>query len=154
MPDDLLRFVVGPEPMRGWWLLLPALAALLVIAWYVAVLTMTAAPEHRGAIQRTRDALGRRRALRAVRGIRTDLEAGTVEPPAAAEGVNRALREFLQRATGARIEYMPVTSMEKVDIGLPTALFVGLDDVRFNAGSTEDVAALAATAEEVIAAWT
>lgn len=154
MPDDLLRFVVGPTPISGWWLALPVAVAVLLLGWYVAVFAMTATPDHPGALQRARDALGRRRALRAVRGIRADLKAGTVEPPVAAAALNRTLREFLQRATGARIEYMPVATMAGGELAVPAALFSRLDDARFNTESAEDVAAAAAQAEELIASWT
>jgi hypothetical protein len=154
VPDDLLRFVTGPTPLALAWLWVPAALLVVLIVWYVAVFAMTAQPKSDGVVQRTRDALARRRFLIAVRRIRARHASGELDAGTAGAELNRTLREFLQRATGAPVEYMHVNALKSGEFASAATLFAQLDDVRFNADSEEDVAALGAAAEEVIATWT
>ncbi|MCP9274723.1 hypothetical protein [Mycolicibacterium arenosum] len=154
MPDDLLRFVTGPAPSALAWLWLPAVLGLLLIGWYVTVFAITAPRNGDGVVQRTRDALARRRFLGEVRRIRARLATGDVDAVSASAALNRTLREFLQRATGTPVEYMQVTALAQSQLAGTAELFTRLDDVRFNARSDQDVTELGAAAEEVIASWT
>lgn len=154
MPDDLLRFVTGPAAPSAAWLWLPALLALLLIGWYVAVFALTTTRDGEGVVQRTRDALARRRFLATVRRIRARLAAGDLDAVTAGAEVNRTLREFLQRATGTPVEYMHVAAMADGTISGAAPLFARLDDIRFNTATGEDADEIAAAAEEVIASWT
>lgn len=154
MPDDLLRFVDGPPASALAWLWLPAVLVLLLIGWYVTVFAITAPRTGDGVVQRTRDALARRRFLGEIRRIRARLAAGDVDAVEASAALNRTLREFLQRATGSPVEYMQITALAESELADTAELFTRLDDVRFNTRSDEDVAELGAAAEEVIASWT
>lgn len=154
MPDDLLQYVTGPEALGVAWLWLPAVLLLLLIGWYVGVIVLTAPRDGDGVVQRTRDALARRRFLAEVRRIRAQLADGTVDPGTAGAELNRTLRAFLQHATGTPVEYMHVGAMTGGEIAGTATLFARFDDARFNDLTREDVAELGAAAEEVITSWT
>lgn len=154
MPDDLLRYVSGPEALGWAWLWLPAVLTLILIGWYVAVIASTATRDGSSVVQRTRDALARRRFLGEIRRIRERLADGAVDPVTAGAELNRTLRAFLQHATGTPVEYMHVAAMTDGEIAGTAALFARLDDARFNTVTREDVAELGAAAEEVVTSWT
>lgn len=154
MPDDLLRFVTGPQGSSLAWLWLPALLTAAILCWYVAVFALTSSRGRRSIVQRARDTLARRRFLGSVRRIRARLAAGEIDAVAAGADLNRTLRGFLQRATGTPVEYLQVPDMTDGEIASVAALFSRLDDIRFNALSAEDAEQLGAAAEEVIASWT
>ncbi|BBY26710.1 hypothetical protein [Mycolicibacterium sediminis] len=156
MPDDLLRFVVGPASPSSAWLWVAGILTLLVVGWYVAVLTTTATSERDakpGVVARANAALTRRRFARDARRVGERLNGGDLTGPAAAAELSRILREFLHRHTGTRAHYMQVDQVAAGELAPAAPLLLRLNDVQFNARSTEDAAALPGATEELISSW-
>ena len=156
MPDDLLRFVMGPMPYSEWWLWLALALLAVVIAWYVGVFVWTL-PSRRlrrlPVVRSVHGTLLRRRFARAVGSIREQYRAGDLSAAQASAQMSGTLRSFLHQATGTRAQYMHVDDISASDLAAAAPLFSALNDVQFNAGSPVDVGETGAAAEELIRSW-
>ncbi len=156
MPDDLLRFVIGPTPYSWWWLWLAVLLLVVLIAWYVGVFAFTM-PEQRirdlPVLGNARTELRRRRSARAVRGVGDRYRAGELDAAQAAREVSHELRSFLQHVTGVRAEYMHLEAIAASELSSATPVLSELVDAQFNVHSTADVGAASDSAEELIRTW-
>ncbi len=157
MPDDLLRYVFGPQPYSSWWLWLAALLVLAVIGWYAGVFVWTL-PSHRlrriPVARRMHARLIRSRFARCVQGIADEHDAGRMSAPAASAAISRTVRSFLHQATGASAQYLQIDSMADGDLAAAAPLLTRLGDGQFNTETCVDVAEVSARAQELIRSWT
>jgi hypothetical protein len=157
VPDDLLRYVIGPTPVPWWWLFWVLLLVAVLIGWYVAVFAWTRPPESRHVphvVERVQAALVRRRFAGAVRRVGERFRAGDLDGAHASAALSATLRDFLTAATGARARYMQLHEMTEGEVARAAPLLARINDVQFNARSGEDVAGLSEAAEELILTWT
>lgn len=157
MPDDLLRFVIGPSPVSWWWLWLALLLVAVLACWYIALIWWTRPAQSRHVphvVERVQAALVRRRFAGAVRRVGERFRAGELDGAHASAALSRTLRDFLTAATGARVQYMQLGEMTEGEVARAAPLLARINDVQFNARSGEDVAGLSAAAEELILTWT
>jgi hypothetical protein len=159
VPDDLLRYVFGPQPYSSWWLWWAASAVLAVICWYAGIVVWTL-PSHRlrriPVVRRVHARLIRHRFARRVRSIADEHFAGGTSAPAACAAISRTVRSFLHQATGARAQYLHVDALkDEADGGLAAAtpLLTQLGDAQFNAEASVDIAEASARAQELIRSW-
>lgn len=157
MPDDLLRYLMGPPSYSSGWLWIAVALSLALIAWYVAVFVLTT-PGRRlrdlPLIGAARDEMIKHRFARAVRNIRSRYRAGDVTASAAGAAMSREVRAFLQATTGVRAQYMQVDDIA-TGVAAPAApVLADLTDAQFNDHSTIDVAVAGECAEELIRGWT
>lgn len=154
MPDDLLRYVIGPTSALGWAWLAAALA-IAVILWYVVVWVWTT-PRRRApaVVRRVQDALQRRRFANAARHIDRRYRAGELDGAAAAAGLSVVVRDFLHQATGTRTQYLQLGEFDTGVLTGAAPLMQRLNDVQFNPRSGEDAGQLGPAAEELILSWT
>lgn len=156
MPDDLLRFVVGPSPYSAWWLWIALALLLAVIAWYAGVFVWTLPAERLRYLPVVRSAhakLLRRRFARTIRSIDERYRAGDLPAAQASAQMSRTLRSFLHQATGTRAQYMHVDDIRSSDLAKAAPLFSALNDAQFNTTSPVEVSRVGATAEELIRSW-
>jgi hypothetical protein len=157
VPDDLLRYVSGPMPYSAWWLWLGLLLLVVVIAWYVAIFVWTL-PSHRlrriPVIRDLHSALLRRRFTRTIRSVDRQYRDGELSAAQACAKMSRALRSFLQQATGTPAQYMHVDDITTSPIAKTAPLFSELNDAQFNTASRVDVTAVGSEAMEMIRTWT
>ena len=156
MPDDLLRFVIGPAPMSSTWVWVAVLLTLLVIGWYIAVFLTTMPPERNAGprlVASARAALVRRRFAREARRIDERRRSGELPDAAAGAELSRTLREFLHEFTGVRAQYMQVEEVAKGSLAPAAPILARLNDVAFNERSAEDVGELSGATEELILTW-
>ncbi|OBH95472.1 hypothetical protein [Mycobacterium sp. E2733] len=157
MPDDLLRYVSGPQPYSSWWLGLAVLLVGAVIIWHATVFVWTL-PSHQlrriPILRRTHTWLIRDRFARSVQGIANEHEAGRVSAPAACAAISRTVRSFLHQATGVRAQYLHVGAMADANLAAAEPLLTRLGDAQFNAEAHVDVADVSAGAQELIRSWT
>lgn len=157
MPDDLLRYVIGPTPASWWWMWLALLLAAVLAGWYVAVILWTRPPESRHVphvVERVQAALVRRRFATEVRRVGERYRAGELGGAQAGAALSATLRDFLTAATGARAQYMQLAEMTDGEVARATPLLARINDVQFNAHSAEDIADLSGATEELILTWT
>ncbi|OBI74017.1 hypothetical protein [Mycobacterium sp. E740] len=156
MPDDLLRFVGGPMPYSTGWLWLGLLLLVLVIAWYAGVFTWTL-PSHRlrriPAVRSLHARLLRRRFARAVQRIASRHRDGELTAAQAGAEMSRALRSFLNQATGARAQYMHLDDIAAGELAPAAPMLTALDDAQFNAASPVRVGEVGVAIEELIRSW-
>ena len=156
MPDDLLRHVIGPTPYSSWWAWLALLLAIGLIAWYAGVFALTKparGTRELSVIGATRDALLRRRFVRAVHVIGARYRAGELGTAPAATAVSHELRVFLRRATGVQAEYLQLDAIAASELRSAAPVLTDLTDAQFNAASTVDVGDVSDTVEELIRTW-
>jgi hypothetical protein len=157
VPDDLLRYVFGPQPYSSWWLWLAVLLILTVIGWYAGVFVWTLPSQRLRRIpvaRRMHARLIRRRFARCVQSIADEHDAGRMSAPAASAAISRTVRSFLHQATGARAQYLQIGSMADGDLAAAAPLLTRLGDGQFNAETQVDVADVSARAQELIRSWT
>ncbi|BBX06945.1 hypothetical protein [Mycolicibacterium aichiense] len=155
--DDLLRFIGGPLPYSGWWLLLGILLVATVIAWCAGVFVWTLSPGRLRAlpvINRIHAGLTRRRFIRAVRGAFDQYRAGVISGPQAGAAISRSVRSFLFVSTGVRAQYLHISDMADGPLAAAAPLLTRLNDVQFSTNPSNDIAALGRSAEELISTWT
>lgn len=153
-----MRFVVGPAAPSSAWLWVAGVLVLMVIGWYAALFTLTSVSTSEpggspGVVARANAALIRRRFARDARRVGERLRSGDLTGPAAAAELSRILREFLHRLTGTRAQYMQVDQVASGELAPAAPLLLRLNDVQFNARSTEDAGRLSGATEELIASW-
>lgn len=156
MPDDLLRFVIGPTPYSGWWLWLAVLLILLVICWYTVVFVWTLPAERLRRLPVIRSwhaTLLRRRFARTIDDIAARHRRGDLPAPHAAALISRTLRSFLHQATGTPAQYMHVEAIASGALAPAAPVFEALNDAQFNASSPVDVDQTGSAAEELVRTW-
>lgn len=158
MPDDdLLRYLIGPEPYSGRWPWAAAALILCVIAWYVWLFLATSASSRRigdvRLVRVVRDELIKLRTVRDIRGIARRHRAGDLTAAAAGAALSREVRRFLHAATGVRVQYMHVGAIAAGPAGAAAPLLSELVDVQFNPRTTVDVGDACATAEGLVMRW-
>lgn len=156
MPDDVLRFVIGPSPYATLWLWLGLALLALVIAWYVGVFVWTLPADRLRSIPWVRSAhskLLRRRFSGAIRAIDGRYRAGELSAAQASHQMSRTLRSFLHQATGTRAQFMHVDHIEASDVADAAPLIAALNDAQFNAASPVDISEVGSTVEELIRSW-
>ncbi|OBB86841.1 hypothetical protein A5760_03155 [Mycobacterium colombiense] len=157
MPDDLLRYVFGPQPYSSWWLWLAVVLILAVFGWYVGVFVWTLPSDRLRRIpvaRRVHARLIRDRFARCVQGIADEHTAGRMPAPAACTAISRTLRSFLHQATGTRAQYLQIAAMAGGDLAAAAPLLTRLGDGQFNAETRVDVDDVSARAQELIRSWT
>ncbi|GFG52549.1 hypothetical protein CQY20_09315 [Mycolicibacterium agri] len=156
MPDDLLRFVVGPTPYSTLWLWLGLLTIAAVIAWYAAVLLWTQ-PAHRlrtmPGLRVVHAKLLRRRFARSVHAIGERHRAGELSAAQAGAQMSRTLRSFLHQATGIPAQYMHVDEIASTELADTAPLLAAFNDVQFNTDSEVALSTVGASTEEMIRTW-
>lgn len=156
MPDDLLRYVIGPSPYSSSWWWLAGVLIVVLIAWYTAVFVLTSSQQRLRDLPilgAAREELIKRRATRAVRTIANRYRAGDLAAAPAGAALSRELRTFLHAATGIRAQYMQVDDIAASTLARAAPILSELTDVQFNDRSTVDVGAASESAEELIRAW-
>jgi hypothetical protein len=156
VPDDLLRFVIGPTPYSSWWTWLAVALSVLLVAWYAGVFLLTR-PGRRlrdvPLIGAARDKLARRRLARAVHAIGVRYRAGDLSGAAAGAAASRVVRRFLQEVTGVRAEYMQLEEIADGELATAAPLLAQLNDAQFNPDSRVEMDRAIGSAEELIRAW-
>ncbi|MDQ2638418.1 MAG: hypothetical protein M3Y83_16245 [Actinomycetota bacterium] len=156
MPDDLLRFVIGPTPYSAWWLWLAIAVTLIVIGWYTAVFVWTL-PSSRlrrlPVIRSWHATLLRRRFARTISAVAEQHRRGELSAAQTAARISRTLRSFLHQATGTPAQYMHVETIASSDLAPAAPLFEALGDAQFNAASPVDVDQTGSAAEELVRTW-
>ena len=156
MPDDVLRFVIGPSPYSASWLWIGLTLLVLVIAWCVGVFVWTLPADRLRTIPWIRSMhakLLRRRFARTIRSIDGRYRTGELSAAQASAEMSRTLRSFLHQATGTRAQYMHVEAIRSSDLAEAAPLFQVLNDAQFNTASPVDVSEVGSTAEELIRSW-
>jgi hypothetical protein len=160
VPDDLLRYVFGPQPYSSWWLWSAVLLVLVVIGWYASVFVWTQ-PSHRlrriPGVRRVHAWLIRTRFARRVHAIADAHLAGRMSAPEACAAISRTVRSFLHQATGAPAQYLHVGAMTDANLAAAAPLLTRLGDAQFNAEAQVThlwVADVSARAQELIRSWT
>ena len=156
MPDDVLRFVIGPLPYAGSWLWLGLALLAVVIAWCVGVFVWTLPAERLRTIPWIRSlhsTLLRRRFSGAIRSIDACYRAGALSTAQASHQMSRTVRSFLHQATGTRAQYMHVEDIRSSDLATAAPLLTALNDAQFNSASPVEISQVGATAEELIRSW-
>lgn len=156
MPDDVLKFVIGPSPYAASWLWFGLALLAAVIAWYVGIFVWTLPADRLRSIPWIRSVhskLLRRRFSRAIRSIDGRYRAGELSAAQAGHQMSRTLRSFLHQATGARAQFMHVDHIESSELAEAAPLFTALNDARFNRASPVDISKVGSTAEELIRSW-
>ncbi|MFV1363124.1 hypothetical protein AAHH97_06635 [Mycolicibacterium elephantis] len=156
MPDDLLRFVIGPSPYSGWWLWLAVLLILLVIGWYTVVFVWTLSAERlrrMPVIRSWHATLLRRRFARTIDDIAERHRRGDLPAPHAAAQISRALRSFLHQATGTPAQYMHVEAISSGELAPAAPVLEALNDAQFNNSSPVDIDQTGSAAGELVRTW-
>ena len=156
MPDDVLRFVIGPSPYSASWLWFGLALLVLVIGWCVGVFVWTLPADRLRTIPWIRTVhakLLRRRFARTIRSIDGRYRTGELSPAQASAEMSRTLRSFLHQATGTRAQYMHVEAIRSSDLADAAPLFQALNDAQFNTASPVEISEVGPTAEELIRSW-
>lgn len=157
MPDDdLLRYLIGPEPYSAWWPWVSAALILGVIGWYTWLFMATAGSPRRGDVRLVRiarDEVAKLRAVRGIQGIARRHRSGELSAPAAGAALSREVRRFLRSVSGLRVQYMHIGAIAAGPLAGAAPLLSELVDVQFNPRSDIDVADACATAEGLIRQW-
>jgi hypothetical protein len=155
--DDLLRYVFGPQPYSVGWLWTAVLLICAVIAWYTTVFVWTL-PSHQlrriPVVRRMHGRVIRSRFARCVQRIADEHDAGRMSSPAACAAISRTLRSFLHQATGARAQYLQLSSIAEGDLAAAAPLLARLGDAQFDADARVDVTDVSSRAQELIHSWT
>jgi hypothetical protein len=156
VPDDLLRLISGTPPYSLWWLWLALALVLLVIAWYALVFVWTLPSRQLRRLPGIRSIHGfvlRRRFTRTIRRTVDGHRSGRLSTADAGARISRTLRSFLHQATDTPAQYMHVSAIKDSDLAAAGHVFAALNDAQFNSESRENMADLAAAAEELIRTW-
>ncbi|MGV0777491.1 hypothetical protein [Mycolicibacterium elephantis] len=156
MPDDLLRFVIGPTAYSAWWLWLAIALTLIVLAWYTGVFVWTLPAEQLRRLPVVRSwhaTLLRRRFARTISAVTEQHRRGELSAAQAAAGMSRTLRSFLHQATGAPAQYLHVETIAAGELAAAAPVFEALDDAQFNAASPVDVEQTGSAAQELVRTW-
>ncbi|OBB00444.1 hypothetical protein A5662_14530 [Mycobacteriaceae bacterium 1482268.1] len=156
MPDDVLKFIIGPAPYAAWWLWCALTLLAAVIAWCVGVFVWTLPSAQLRSIPWIRSLhaeLLRRRFSRAIRAVDARYRAGELSAAEASHQMSRTLRAFLHQATGTPAQYMHVDEIRSGDLAEAAPLLSALNDARFNTGSPVEISEVGSTAEELIRTW-
>lgn len=157
MPADLLQHVIGPTPYSAWWSWLAVGLTATLVVWYVGVFYLTSpgrSLRDLPLVGQAREHAIRRRSARVIREIGVRYRAGDLDAASAGAAINREVRQFLHRATGAPAEYMLMNDVSNSEIRSAAPVLEELIDIRFNGSSEVDVARLTRDAEELILSWT
>ena len=157
MPDDLLRYVFGPQHYSSWWLWLAVLLIIGVTGWYAGVFVWTLPSQrlrHIPVVRHMHARLIRNRFARCVQRVTDEHEAGRMSAPATCAAIGRAVRSFLHQATGVRAQYLQVGAIAEGKLTAAAPLLARLGDAQFNAATRVDVADVSARAQELIRSWT
>jgi hypothetical protein len=157
VPDDIVRFVIGPSPYSALWLWAGLALLSVVIAFYVGVFVWTLPADRLRKlpwIRSLHSTLLRRRFSRAIRAIDARCRAGEISAAEAGHQMSRTLRSFLALATGTPAQYMHVEDIRSSDLGKTASLFASLNDAQFNTASQVEISQVGSTAEELIRSWT
>jgi hypothetical protein len=157
MRDDLLRYLIGPQPYSIWWLWTAVLLIFVVIGCYTAIFVWTL-PSYRlrriPVVRRMHARLIRSRFAGCVQRIADQHDAGRTSAPAACAGISGTLRSFLHQATGVRAQYLQLSAVAEGELAAAAPLLARLSDGQFNADARVDVADLSSRAQELIRSWT
>ncbi|OBK73771.1 hypothetical protein [Mycobacterium sp. 1274761.0] len=156
MPDDVLRFIIGPMPYSPWWLWCGLALLAAVSAWCVGVIVWTLPTSQLRTIPWIRSLhakLLRRKFSRAIRAIDNRYRAGELTPAEASHQMSRTLRAFLHQATGVPAQYMHVGEIRCSELAEAAPLFSALNDARFNTASPVEISQAGSAAEELIRTW-
>lgn len=156
MPDELLRFVGGPQPYSAGWLWLGLALLGVLLAWYATVLVWTLPSERLRDIPVLRDIHARvlrRRFARTLRTIVDGHRAGELTTEQAGAQLSRTLRSFLHQATGVEAQYLQVSELAETELGDTAPLFARLNAARFATVAHVDIEAAGAEAEELVRTW-
>jgi hypothetical protein len=156
VPDDLLRYVFGPQQYSSWWLVWAVLLTLGVTGWHAGVFVWTL-PTYRlrriPVLRRLHGWLIRRRFARRVQRIADQHAAGQMTGTAATGAISRTVRSFLHQATGAPAQYLQISAIADGDLAAAAPLLTRLGDAQFNAEAHVDVAEMSTRAQELIHSW-
>ncbi len=86
--------------------------------------------------------------------IADEHDAGRIPSPAACAAISKTLRSFLHQATGAKAQYLQLSSIAEGDLAAAAPLLARLGDAQFNADARVDVADVSSRAQELIRSWT
>ncbi len=156
MPDDVLRFLIGPSPYSALWLWLGLSLLAVVVAWHVGVIVWTLPADRLRSLPWLRPAhskLLRRRFSRTIRAIDERYRAGDITAAEAGHQMSATLRSFLHQATGTPAQYMHVDQIKSSDLAQAAPLLTALNDAQFNTASPVDIRRVGSTAEELIRSW-
>ena len=156
MPDDVLRFVIGPSPYAALWLWLGLLLLAVIVAWHLGVIVWTLPSDRLRSIPWLRSMhskLLRRRFSRAITAIGGRYRAGDITAAEAGHRMSTTLRSFLHQATGTPAQYMHVEAIKSSDLAQAAPLLAALNDAQFNSASPVDISRAGSTAEELIRSW-
>lgn len=157
MPDELLRYLSGPEPYSPWWLVVSGLLLAMVIGWYAAVLVWTMPADRLRGMPGVRVLHGwwvRRRFAASVADIRARHREGRLSPAQAGAALSRTLRSFLHIATGQRAQYQHLDDLAAGVLAPAAPVVAALNDVQFNTDPAADIDQLSRSVEELIRSWT
>jgi hypothetical protein len=155
VPDDLLRYVVGPEAVGFPWLALALLVALA--GWYAIVFVWTRprrVQRSAGPLAKMRDTMARTKFAREAHRIGERCRRGEISAAAAGAELSTVLRTFLHQHTGEPVPYMHVDDVARSRLAAAAPILVQLNDVQFNDRSEADARALSTATEELILSWT
>lgn len=156
MPDDVLRFVIGPSPYSALWLWLGLLLLAVLIAWHVGVIVWTLPADRLRSIPWLRavhSKLLRRRFSRTIVDIDRRFRAGDISAAQAGHQMSTTVRSFLHQATGTPAQYMHIADIESSDLAQAAPLLAALNDAQFNRTSSVDISGTGSSAEELIRSW-
>jgi len=157
VPDDLLRYLIAPEPYASAWLWPAVALSAAVLAWYVSIFVLTSPrrqqrdPRPLGA---ARSEMIKRRSLHTIRSIEKRYRSGELAAPPAAAALGRELRGYLQEVTGIRARYLHVGAVTSGRLAPAGPILAEIVDIQFNQHSRADVVATCAAAEELVRRWT
>jgi hypothetical protein len=156
VPDELLRFVGGPETYSTVWLWIGLALLAVLILWYAAALVWTLPSQRLRRIPVLRDMHARvlrRRFGRAVRAVTDGHRRGELSAAEAGTRLSRTLRSFLHQATGVPAQYLQLDELAETGLADAAELFAELEEARFAAAPGVDVASVGRKAEEVVRTW-
>jgi len=157
VPDDLLRFVTGPQPYAQAWWWVAAASLIVLITWYAALFVLTAPGArvpHVPVLSAARDQLVKRRVVHAIRTIALRHRRGELGAGPASAAISGELRRFLHRITGLRAEYMQLSAIADSELVPAATILAELVDAQFNIASTVDIAEVSDRAQELVRTWT
>jgi hypothetical protein len=128
-----------------------------LIVWYTTVFVWTL-PSHQlrriPVVRRMHGRLIRCRFARCVQHIADQHDAGRIPSPAACAAISRTLRSFLHQATGAKAQYLQLSSIAEGDLAAAAPLLARLGDAQFSAEARVDIADVSSRAQKLIRSWT
>lgn len=157
MPDDLLSYLMAPQPYASVWLWPALAAAAALLAGYVSIFVMTSPRrQHRDPhlLDAARGEMIKRRSVHTIRSIEKRYRTGELAAPSAAAALGRELRGYLQEVTGMPARYLHVGAVASGTLAPAGPILAEIVDIQFNQHSRADVVATCAAAEELVRRWT